>query len=180
VTITGPAYGEHDIAIVPLTEADWPAVAAIYAAGIATGHATFETEPPTWEEFDRTRLPDQRHIALDGAGTILGWTAASAVSDLCAYTGVVEHALYVHPGAQGRGVGKRLLGALVESTEAAGVWTIQSGVFIENKASLHAHRAHGFKIVGPRRRLGKMTYGPMEGQWRDVMLIERRSDVAGT
>jgi L-amino acid N-acyltransferase YncA len=165
--------------IVALGQDDWPAVEAIYRAGIATGHATFEAEPPTWETFDRTRLPDQRLVAVDGAGRVLGWAAATAVSDRCVYAGVVEHSVYVHPEARGQGVGKRLLDGLVESTEEAGIWTIQSGIFPENVASLALHRAAGFRVVGTRERVGRMTYGPMAGQWRDVVFIERRSSRAG-
>jgi L-amino acid N-acyltransferase YncA len=165
--------------IVPLTAAHWPQVEAIYAAGIATGHATFEAEPPAWEAFDAAKLPDQRLVAADPKGRVLGWTAASAVSDRCVYAGVVEHSVYVDPAAQGHGVGRLLLDALVASTEAAGIWTIQSGIFPENTASLRLHRTGGFEVVGIRRRLGHMSYGPCAGQWRDVIMIERRSAVAG-
>ena len=127
--------------IVPLTAEHWPQVEAIYAAGIATGHATFETEPPDWEAFDAARLPDQRLVAIDHADRVLGWTAASAVSDRRVYAGVVEHSVYVDPAAQGRGIGRLLLDGLADSTEAAGIWTIQSGVFPENTRSLKLHRA---------------------------------------
>lgn len=195
-----------------LARADWDAVRDIYAAGIATGHATFETAPPTWEDFDASKLPTQRFVArLDnrkptvdtsltsdnsnstddadlGWGddahaerrsqrTVLGWTAATAVSDRCAYAGVVEHSVYVSPSAHGRGIGGELLRALITSTEAAGIWTIQSGVFPENTASLALHRAAGFRIVGTRERVAKMGYGPLAGRWRDVLLLERRSRV---
>ena len=161
--------------VVGMTMGHWSRVEEIYAAGIATGHATFESQPPTWEHFDATRLSDHRHVAVDDAGQVLGWTAASAVSDRCAYAGVVEHAVYVDPGARGQGVGFRLLRALARSTEAAGLWTIQSGVFPENVASLRLHAAAGFRIVGVRERIGRMTYGPKAGQWRDVVAVERRS-----
>lgn len=163
----------------PLTEADWPAVEAIYAAGIATGHATFESEPPTWAAFDATRLPEHRLVAVDADDRVLGWAAAVGVSDRCVYAGVVEHSVYVDPAARGRGVGRRLLDALAASTEEAGVWTIQSGIFPENAASLAVHAAAGFRTVGTRERVGKMTYGPLEGRWRDVVLVERRSTRAG-
>lgn len=179
MTATTDRHADDDIAIIPLTEGDWPSVEAIYQAGIATGHATFEAEPPTWEQFDQTRLPNQRLIALDAPRTVLGWAAAVAVSDRCVYAGVVEHSVYVHPDARGRGVGRRLLDALIESTEQAGIWTIQSGVFPENTASLSLHKAAGFRVVGTRERIGKMTYGPLEGQWRDVILLERRSPLVG-
>ena len=140
--------------IVPLTAAHWPQVEAIYAAGIATGDATFEAEPPSW-------------------------TAVSAVSDRCVYAGVVEHSVYVDPATQGRGIGRLLLDGLAEATEAAGIWTIQSGIFPENTRSLKLHALAGFEVVGTRRRLGRMTHGPFAGQWRDVIMIERRSVVAG-
>ena len=165
--------------IVPLTFEHWPQVEAIYAAGIATGHATFETEPPDWEAFDAAKLPDQRLVAIDHADRVLGWTAASAVSDRCVYAGVVEHSVYVDPAAQGRGVGRLLLDGLADSTEAAGIWTIQSGIFPENTRSLKLHELAGFAVVGTRRRLGRMTHGPLAGRWRDVIMIERRSAVAG-
>lgn len=165
--------------IVPMRADHYPEVARILAAGIAGGNATFETEPPTWERFDARRLPDHRWVAVTGTD-VLGWTAVTPVSDRCVYAGVVEHAVYVDPAAQGHGVGRLLLEALVSSTEAAGIWTIQSGIFPENTASLALHRAAGFRIVGTRERLGQMTHGPFAGQWRDVLMLERRSKVAGT
>lgn len=111
---------------------------------------------------------------------MLGWVAASAVSERCVYAGVVEHSVYVDPAASGRGVGLRLLRALVESTEAEGIWTIQSGIFPENQASLRLHERAGFRTVGLRERVGKMSYGTMAGRWRDVVFIERRSPRTGT
>lgn len=114
------------------------------------------------------------------ASALVGWVAASPVSDRCAYAGVVEHSVYVHPGASRRRVGRVLLGALIESAEAAGIWTIQSGVFPENTSSLALHRSAGFREVGVRRAIGQMSYGPFAGRWRDVVLLERRSQVAGT
>ena len=175
-----PHTTNRTASIVPLTVEHWPQVEAIYAAGIATGHATFETEPPTWEAFDAAKLPGQRLVAVDPTGQVLGWTAASAVSDRCVYAGVVEHSVYVDPAAHGRGVGRLLLDGLVASTEAAGIWTIQSGIFPENTVSLRLHQTAGFEVVGTRRHLGHMSYGPRAGQWRDVIMIERRSTVAGS
>lgn len=158
-----------DLRIRPLTASDWPTVEAIYAAGIATGNATFETEPPSWVEFDADKLAEHRLVAeLDG--TVVGWVAAVAVSDRCAYTGVVEHSVYVDPAAQGRGIGRALLEALIASTEAACVWTVQSGIFPENTASLALHERCGFRIIGVRERLGQH-----HGRWRDVVFVERRS-----
>ena len=166
-------------AVRPLAREQWPEVRAIYAAGIATGHATFESEPPTWQAFDRAKLPNHRLVAVDEADRVLAWAAVSAVSDRCVYAGVVEHSVYVDPRAQGCGVGRLVLDALIDSTEAAGIWTIQSGIFSENTASLRLHRAAGFDLVGVRRRLGRMSYGPQAGRWRDVIMLERRSAVAG-
>lgn len=164
--------------VVPLTAEHWPEVERIHSAGIATGHATFEAEPPTWEHFDQAKLPDQRLVAVED-GRVVGWAAASGVSDRCVYAGVVEHSVYVDPAAGGRGLGRLLLDALVASTEEAGIWTIQSGVFPENLPSLALHRAAGFREVGLRERVGRMTYGPMAGQWRDVVFLERRSERVG-
>ena len=118
-------------------------------------------------------------FVVDSDGQVLGWVVASRVSDRDVYSGVVEHSVYVLPSARGRGVGRILLDELAASTEAAGIWTIQSGVFPENVASLRLHEAAGFQVVGVRRRLGRMSYGPLAQQWRDVILIERRSATAG-
>lgn len=128
----------------------WPAVREIYALGIATGHATFEVEPPAWGIFDADHLVGHRYVAVDHAGEVLGWIDASPVSGRCVYSGVVEHSVYVHPLARGRGVGRLLLGTLIDSTERAGIWTIQSGVFPENAPSLALHRGVGFRDVGVR------------------------------
>ncbi|HUA29060.1 MAG TPA: GNAT family N-acetyltransferase [Streptosporangiaceae bacterium] len=147
------------------------AVLAIYQAGIDEGNATFEERAPAWQEFSAARLPAHRYVAVAG-DSVLGWVAASAVSSRCAYAGVVEHSVYVDPGARGLGVGRQLLEALIGSTESAGIWTIQSGIFPENAASLALHQAVGFRIVGTRERLGQH-----HGRWRDVVLIERRSPV---
>ncbi|MFJ8629103.1 GNAT family N-acetyltransferase [Kitasatospora sp. NPDC093550] len=145
-------------------------VLAIYRAGVEEGNATFETAAPAWEVFDAARLPGHRHVALGVAGEVLGWAAVSAVSARPAYAGVVEHSVYVHPEARGRGVAGALLEALVASTEAAGIWTIQSGVFPENTASLALHARAGFRVIGTRERVARH-----HGVWRDVLLIERRS-----
>jgi L-amino acid N-acyltransferase YncA len=148
-------------------------VLAIYQAGIDEGDATFETVAPDWERFDAEKLREHRLVALDGPGEqVLGWVAVSPASSRAAYAGVVEHSVYVHPGARGRGVGLALLTALIASTEAAGIWTIRSGIFPENLASLAVHERAGFRIVGTRDRPGKL-----HGRWRDVVLVERRSPV---
>ncbi|MET9635383.1 N-acetyltransferase family protein [Streptomyces virginiae] len=145
-------------------------VLGIYQSGIDEGNATFETKAPVWAAFDKTKLPGHRFVALDDDGRVLGWVAASAVSDRCAYAGVVEHSVYVHPEARGRGVARGLLDALIASTETAGIWTIQSGVFPENTASLAVHARAGFRVIGTRERIGRH-----HGAWRDVVLMERRS-----
>jgi L-amino acid N-acyltransferase YncA len=145
------------------------AVLAIYQAGIDEGNATFETRAPSWAAFTASRLPAHKYVATDH-DAVLGWVAASTVSDRCAYAGVVEHSVYVDPAARRRGIGRQLLQALIASTEAAGIWTIQSGIFPENTASLTLHHAAGFRDVGIRERIGEH-----HGRWRDVILIERRS-----
>jgi phosphinothricin acetyltransferase len=159
--------------IVELRPEQWPSVARIYAEGIATGDATFEAEPPAWETWDAGHLREHRFAALR-AGEVTGWVAVRAVSDRCAYAGVVEHSVYVAEAARGQGIGRALLEALIASTEAAGIWTIQTGIFPENTASLRLHERTGFDVVGRRRRIGKR-----EGIWRDVIAIERRSTIVG-
>jgi phosphinothricin acetyltransferase len=156
-------------AIEPMTEAHAAAVLAIYQAGIDEGNATFETRAPAWDDFSAARLPGHRFVARAGHD-VAGWVAVSAVSDRCAYAGVVEHSVYVHPGARGLGIGRLLLDTLISSTEDAGIWTIQSGIFPENTASAALHRAAGFRTVGTRERIGQH-----HGRWRDVVFIERRS-----
>jgi L-amino acid N-acyltransferase YncA len=155
--------------IEPMTEAHAAAVLAIYQAGIDEGDATFETVAPDWPEFTAARLPAHRYVARTGAD-VLGWVAVSPVSGRCVYAGVVEHSVYVHPAARGQGVGRQLLGTLITSTEAACIWTIQSGIFPENTASVALHHAVGFRDVGIRERIGQHY-----GRWRDVLLLERRS-----
>lgn len=162
--------GPASAAIVPLAPEHAEQVLAIYQAGIDEGNATFETVAPVWEAFDAAKLPEHRFAAVDADGAVLGWVAASRVSDRCAYAGVVEHSVYVHPAARGRKVASALLKALVNSTERAGIWTIQSGIFPENTASLAVHRRAGFRVIGTRERIGRH-----HGVWRDVVLVERRS-----
>lgn len=167
-----PARSSY-VQIEPMTADHAPQVLALYQAGIDEGNATFETQAPGWTEFSAARLPDHRFVAVDaGSGTALGWVAISATSGRPVYAGVVEHSVYVHPEARGRGIGRLLLTALIASTEEAGIWTIQSGIFPENTASIALHSAAGFRIVGKRERIGRQ-----HGRWRDILLMERRSSV---
>lgn len=162
-----------DIAIRPMTAGDAAAVLAIYQAGIDAGNASFEVTAPSWEAFDASRLPAHRLVAVDPGDVVLGWVAVTPVSARQVYAGVVEHSVYVAAAARGRGAGRALLAALIDSTEAAGIWTIQSGVFPENTASRALHRAAGFREVGIRERIGR--HATQGNRWRDVVFIERRS-----
>lgn len=147
---------------------DWRAVEAIYAEGIASRQATFETSAPTWDEFDRGRLRKHRFVAVDGE-TIVGWAALSPTSMRACYRGVVEDSVYVASAGRGKGVGRALLEALVRSADAAGVWTIQTSVFPENAASVALHEKLGFRTVGRRERIAQL-----DDVWRDTLLLERR------
>lgn len=162
------------VEIRPLLPEDWPSVKAIYAEGIATGNATFETEPPEWKEWDSAHLRKAR-LAAASDGKVVGWAALTPVSGRYVYAGVAELSIYIASAARGRGVGKSLLGALIDESEAAGFWTLQTGIFPENEASLALHQTLGFRVIGRRERIGKMG-----GHWRDVLLLERRSRVVGT
>ena len=148
---------------------DWPAVRAIYVAGIASGNATFETEAPEWDVFDDRHIGDLSLVAVDG-DTVIGWAAASPVSDRSASSGVVETSVYVDPDYQGRGVGRLLLDALIAASEAAGNWTVQTGIFPEIRRAWRSTKAAVSGSVGRRERLGQL-----DGRWRDVILLERRS-----
>ena len=157
---------------------DAQAVLAVYGEGIASGHATFQQDLPSWQVWDEGHLREARLIACDGE-RMLGWAALSPVSGRCVYAGVAEVSVYVAQKGRGRGIGKALLRALVEASEKAGYWTLQAGIFPENEASLALHKACGFSEVGRREALGKMSYGPMKDVWRDVIMLERRSQVVG-
>lgn len=163
------------VTIRPMTAADWPAVEAIYRAGITTGNATFEAEPPSWEHFNAGKLDAGRLVATEDTGAVVGWVAASPVSAREVYRGVVEHSVYVSPAAAGQGIGRQLVDAFITAAEDAGIWTIQSSIFPENTASLTLHDRAGFRRIGTRERIALMTYGPWAAQWRDTILIERRS-----
>lgn len=160
--------------ILPITEANYPQVAGIFEEGIATGNATFQTEAPTWEAWDTGHLPTCRVAAFEGE-VMLGWGALSPVSSRCVYAGVAEVSVYVAAAARGQGVGRALLGRLVEESEREGLWTLQAGIFPENEASLKLHEQCGFRLVGRRERIGNMN-----GLWRDTILLERRSKTIGT
>lgn len=157
-----------------MARTDWEAIRSILEEGIQTGLATFEAEAPTWEDWDHGHRSDCRLVARDG-GVVLGWAALSPVSDRCVYGGVAEVSVYIAESARRRGVGKALLHELARRSEAAGIWTLQAGLFAENAASIALHRSCGFREVGLRRRLGKLG-----GRWHDVLQMERRSTEVGT
>ena len=166
--------------IVPMVEAHWPAVLAIYEQGIQTSQATFESTPPaSWADWCVTKLNPCSLVAFVD-GEIAGWAALSPFSSRGVYRGVAEVSLYVAAAKRGRGIGGALLQALIERSETQGIWTLQAKIFPENQASIHLHTKHGFRRVGIRERLAQMEYGPYRGQWRDVVLLERRSKVVGT
>jgi phosphinothricin acetyltransferase len=165
----------NKVNILAMHPGDWEQVRAIYLEGIATGTATFESEAPPWEKWDAGHLAAPRLVArAENNGPILGWASLSVVSGRCVYAGVVDESVYVAAAARGQGVGRVLLSALCEQAEQAGLWTMQAGIFPENAASLRLHESCGFRVVGRREKLGKLA-----GVWRDVMLLERRSGVAG-
>jgi phosphinothricin acetyltransferase len=157
-----------------LEASDWPRVREIYEEGIATGHATFETEAPPWEDWNANHVSTCRLVA-EMEGRIVGWAALWPASDRCVYGGVAEVSVYVASEAQGAGLGSRLLQELVTESEREGFWTLQAGVFPENESSVRIHEKCGFRVVGHRERLGKM-----KNVWRDVLLMERRSKTVGT
>lgn len=161
------------VSIAPLTADDWDAVRTIYLEGIATGDATFQQTAPDWFEWNQGHLPTCRIVARQEQ-QILGWAALSSVSSRCVYAGIAEVSIYVAQAARGNGVGTELIAHLVADSETAGIWTLQAGIFPENTASIRLHTKAGFRIVGTRTRLGCMN-----GRWRDVVLMERRSSVVG-
>ena len=149
---------------------DWDAVREIYVEGIATGNATFENAPPSWEQWERSHLEICRLVARRQAGPVLGWSALSPVSQRCVYAGVAEISIYVSAASRGLGIGKALLAKAITDSEANGIWTLQAGIFPENAASIATFKGCGFREVGYRERLGQM-----HGIWRNVLLFERRS-----
>lgn len=165
-----------DVTIRTMRRGDWPEVKSIYVDGIQTGHATFETAPPAnWATFDASKHPRLKLVAIGADARVLGWATASPTSTRAIYSGVVEDSVYVHPDASGRGIGGVLLAALIDLATQVGVWTIQSSIFPENATSIRLHERHGFRVVGTRERIARMTYGPKAGRWRDTVFLERRS-----
>jgi phosphinothricin acetyltransferase len=160
--------------IISMSAGHWPAVKAIYEEGIATGHATFQSEAPEWPDWDRGHLSHSRLALMTDGGVVAGWAALSPVSGRAVYAGVAEISIYISAGERGRKAGLRLLRALVEESERHGIWTLQAGIFPENIPSLRIHAHCGFRQVGFRERIGAM-----EGIWRDTILLERRSRVVG-
>ena len=159
-----------DFEIRALTEADWPDVSRIYQLGMDTNRATFQSECPSWDEWNRSHLaPCRLVIAKDGV--VLGWAALTAVSGRCVYAGVAEVSIYIDPDAQGKGVGTQLLNALIVNSELEGFWTLQSGIMQDNEPSIRLHARCGFRMVGYRERIGKDRFGV----WRNTVLMERRS-----
>lgn len=163
----------NQVTITPMLPADWDRVRDIYEAGIATGQATFETAAPPWDAWDRAHRPDCRLVAR-GDDAVIGWTALTPVSNRCVYGGVAEVSIYIAPTHQRQGVGRALLAELIGLSESAGLWMLQACVFPENRASVALHQAAGFRVVGCRERLGCL-----HGVWRDILLLERRSQVIG-
>ena len=157
-----------------LTKDYWSAVRDIYEEGIATGNATFQSSAPTWDEWNTSHVEKARIIAVDDNDEILGWAALTPVSGRCVYAGVGEVSVYVSANARGKGVGKALLNELIRQSEENGFWTLTAGIFPENEASLKIHMNAGFKVLGIREKIGKMN-----GQWRDTVLLERRSAIVG-
>ncbi|MGD6874139.1 N-acetyltransferase family protein [Sutcliffiella horikoshii] len=152
---------------------DWEQVREIYLEGITTGNATFQKDAPSWQEWDNGHILECRLVARS-EGKILGWAALSAISSRCVYAGVAEVSIYVSPSKKGKGIGSSLLESLIKTSEQNGIWTLQAGIFPENTSSLKLHNKYGFREVGRRERIGKM-----DGVWRDVILLERRSTKVG-
>lgn len=158
----------------PLEPADWPKVEAIYREGIATGNATFDAEPPTWDAFNLGKRADLRLVAVDG-DAVVGWAVGAPVSARPVYTGVVEDSIYIDESQRGRGIGTALLRAFLDQADLVGVWTVQASVFPENVATLRLHLQAGFRTIGTRERIARMSFGPWAGAWRDTVMMERRS-----
>lgn len=163
------------ITIEPMTAADWPVVRRIYQEGIATGDATLEREAPDWDHFDRSHRHDCRLVARLGPGEVVGWTALTAYSSRRVYSGVAWESVYVAETARGQGVGRALLASIIDASESVGLWTLLAGVLADNAPSLALHERVGFHRVGVQRALGQ----DRTGRWRDVVILERRSEAVG-
>ncbi len=164
--------------IEPMKREDWEEVRAIYEQGISTENATFEAEVPEWEKWESSHLKECRLVARVSR-RVAGWAAISRVSSRLCYAGVAELSIYVGDEFRRTGIGSALLAALIEASEKNGFWTLQGGVFPENLASIELHKKHGFRVVGFREKIARMAYGAGRGTWRDVLLLERRSKIAG-
>ena len=162
-----------------MTDDDGASVVDIYARGVLSGNATFQDDAGTWESWSAGHLIECRLVACDDDGRVVGWAGLSGVSNRCVYRGVAEISVYVDPDFHGQGLGKALLAALIAASEKEGIWSLEAGVFPENEASIALHHRLGFETVGRKRGLGRMSYGPMKDQWRDVMLLQRRSTTVG-
>ncbi|MEP2101026.1 MAG: N-acetyltransferase family protein [Parasphingorhabdus sp.] len=163
-----------DVVVQSLTAADADAILDIYQQGMDTGHATFQERAPSWDEWDQSHLETPRLGAFVNA-ELAGWAALSPTSSRCVYAGVAEESVYVSKKFMGMGIGMALLQAIISASEDQGIWTLTAGIFPENEASMQLHQKAGFKTLGRRERIGKMTFGPLAGQWRDVVTLERRS-----
>ena len=157
-----------------MTPLHWEQVSKIYAEGIATGNATFQTSIPSWVEWDKTHERKPRLVAVDDNKSVLGWAALTPVSGRCVYAGVGEVSVYVSTAARGQGIGGKLLQALITESEKNNFWTLQAGIFPENVASIKIHELAGFRVIGKREKIGQMN-----GEWKDTLLLEKRSTVIG-
>lgn len=161
------------ITIRPFVKSDFPSVKDIYQQGIDSGEATFQEQAKDYDVWNESLLPSCRLVA-ESNRQIIGWAALSSASNRCVYSGIAEVSVYVSSNSQGLGVGNSLLEALIKASEEEGIWTLQAGIFPENKASIHIHSKNGFKVLGIREKLGQMN-----GIWRDIVFMERRSKVVG-
>ncbi|MGE4513761.1 MAG: N-acetyltransferase family protein [Chryseobacterium sp.] len=159
--------------IITIVKDHFPEIAAIYRQGLETGNATFETTVPTWIDWDNSKLKHSRLAAVVN-DTVVGWAALSAVSRRCVYGGVAEVSIYISNSHKGKGIGKALLSKLIEESEANGIWTLQSGMFPENEATIALHKSAGFRIIGHHEKIGKLG-----NIWRDTIMMERRSETIG-
>jgi phosphinothricin acetyltransferase len=160
--------------IVEMKRDHWESVGKIYYEGIKTNKATFQSNIPTFEEWDRGHIDECRLVAISEK-EILGWAALSKVSSRCVYGGVAEVSIYIGEEYRGNGVGTALLNALVKESEENGFWTLQSGIIKENSSSIELHKKCGFRKIGIREKVAKMS----NGLWHDVVLMERRSSIVG-